>query len=270
MSKPIQPLRTEEWPLDRFQPDPKEVARHDDPEKVRLLGQDMLANGQLQAVGATEDGRLIFGHGRFLAARYAGIKALEVKVYPASLTETQFRLIRLAENIHRQDLTAYQKWLACTELLCGNATWKLQDLAEHLHLDPSSVTRLMSPSKLSEEWQNALRDGRVGISDCYAASKAPPDQHAALLAAKLNGATRDQLEQTARKQRNRTPTVKLSRCRLPLSTGVTVTVQGPEMSLEQLIENLQTALDAARKANRESLDIKTAEKVWKDKAKVVA
>lgn len=65
---------SEHRPLDWFQPDECELARHDDPEVIRRRGQDMLINGQLQAVGATEDGRLIFGHGRLLAARSAGIK----------------------------------------------------------------------------------------------------------------------------------------------------------------------------------------------------
>ena len=91
------PLAIEHRPLDWFKTDDRELARHDDPEKVRLQGEDMLAKGQLQPVGATEDGRMIFGHGRWLAAKAAGMKTLEVKVFPASLSDTQFRLIRAAE-----------------------------------------------------------------------------------------------------------------------------------------------------------------------------
>jgi ParB-like chromosome segregation protein Spo0J len=215
---------------------------------------------------------MIFGHGRLLAARSAGMKTLEVKIYPASLTETQFRLIRAAENFHRTDLTAYQKWTIGTDLMRANPGWKLLDLAEHLHLDPSSVTRLMSPSKCIPAWQEALKDGRVGISDCYAASKLPESEQASLLALKLSGASRDQLEQASRKSRAATTTartaVKLSRVRCPLSTGATVIVSGPAMTLEGLIESLTAALDAARKANKESLDVKTAQAVWKDKARV--
>jgi len=55
-------------PLDWFKPDPKELARHDDPEKVRLMGEDMKAHGQLADVLACEDARMISGHGRLLAA----------------------------------------------------------------------------------------------------------------------------------------------------------------------------------------------------------
>ncbi len=34
---------TAQRPLEWFKPDERELARHDDPEKIRLTGQDMLA-----------------------------------------------------------------------------------------------------------------------------------------------------------------------------------------------------------------------------------
>src|SRR6266567_7620672 len=110
MTQVASKLATECRPLDWFKTDAGQLARHGDPEKVRLRGLDMLAHGQLQPVGATDDGRLIFGHGRWLAAKAAGIKTLEVKLYPASLSDTQFKLIRAAENWQRSELTGYQKW----------------------------------------------------------------------------------------------------------------------------------------------------------------
>jgi ParB/RepB/Spo0J family partition protein len=269
MVQPIPIPKNESWPLDRFKPDERELARHDDPEAILRLGDDMAARGQLQPVGALANGPLIFGHGRWLAALKKGILYLSVNVYPADLTETQVRLIRASENLHRKDLTGWQKFTLCSELLCGNPSWEMQDLAKALNQDPSNITRIMSPLKCSQAWQDALRDGKVSISDCYAASKLPQDKQAGLLALKLSGATRDQLERVARKERKgRVETVKLSRVRCPLSTGVVVTVQGPEMGLEGLIETLQAALEAARKANKESLDVRTFEKILKDKAKV--
>lgn len=265
---PIPTPITESWPLDRFKPDERELARHDDADATLRLGEDMLAKGQLQPVGALANGPLIFGHGRFLAAQKAGIKSLEVKVYPADLTETQVRLIRASENLHRKDLTGWQKFTLCSELLCGNPGWELKDLAKALNQDPSTITRLMSPLKCIEAWQEALRDGKVGISDVYAASKHPHPRQVGMLAFKLAGATRDQLEEAGRKA-SRVPTqqVKLARVRCPLSAGTLVTVQGAEMDLDGVIEALQGALDAARKANKESLDVKTWSRVMADRAK---
>jgi hypothetical protein len=261
---------TEHRPLDWFKPDERELARHNDSETIEKRGQDMLVNGQLQAVGATEDGRLIYGHGRLLAALSAGLKSLEVKIYPATISETKFRLIRASENFHRTDWTAYQKWIFCTELMCGNPDWKLQDLAQNLHVDPSTVTRLMSPSRCITGWQEALEAGQVGLSDCYAASKLPESEQAALLEYKLSGATRDELEARRKRIPTTAPavqTVRVSRVTVPVSNSSRVVVSGPEMDLPALIEALSAALEAARKAKKDNLDVRTFAKVAKDKSR---
>jgi hypothetical protein len=192
-----------------------------------------------------------------------------VKIADEELSDSQKRVWQLVENMQRADLTGYEQWTACSELMCMNPAWQMKDLAEHLNIDPSTVTRILSPSKCTPEWQDALRDGKVGIGDAYAASKLPQDRQSGLLALKLSGASRDALEQAAKKARSvERQTVKLAKVRCPLSSGTVVTVQGAEMDLEQLIEALQGALDAARKANKEQLDVKTWARVMSDKAKV--
>ncbi len=131
MTHSIPALATEIHPLEWFILDEHELARHDDPEKIRLHGQDMLAKGQLQPVGATQDRRMIFGHGRWLSAKSAAIKTLEVKIFPATLSETQFKLIRASENLHRKELTFHRKWQLAVELMTANPTWSQKTLAEH-------------------------------------------------------------------------------------------------------------------------------------------
>lgn len=265
-SSQTKPLAIEHRPLDWFKTDARELARHDDPEKVRLQGQDMLANGQLQPVGATEDGRMIFGHGRYLAAKATGIKTLEVKLFPASLSDMQFRLIRAAENLQRKELTGYQKWVLCAELIAGNPTWQMKDLAEQLHLDPSMVTRLLSPSKCISAWQEALAAGKVGISDCYAASKLGEAEQTELLRLKLAGASRDAIEQAGRKSRSTQPTaVKLSRVKIAMPRGASVVVSGNDLSMSELVELLSDTLKEARKA-AEQYDVRTFQSMMRDKA----
>lgn len=270
LDKAVSALRTEDWPLDAFIPDALQLARHDDPEKTRLFGLDLLTNGQLHAVSATEDHRLISGHGRLLAARSAGLKTLKTNVFPASMSNTQFALIRASENFQRKDLSAFERWTIGTELMVMNPDWQLKDLAEHLHLSASMISKLMSPSKCIPPFQEALKAGKVTITDCYQASQRPQDQQSGLLALKLSGASGEQMAKAAHKISPRprtTLTVKTrqTRMRFPEAT-VVVSVEG-EMDMEGLIETLGTALEAAKKANKESLDIKTAEKVWADKAR---
>lgn len=259
---------TEHRPLDWFKPDEKELARHDDPEAIRRQGEDMLAKGQLQAVAATDDGRMIFGHGRWLAAKAVGIKTLETRIYPASLPDMQFKLLRAAENLQRKELTSYRKWLLCADLMSTNAAWQLKDLAEHLHLDPSMLTRLLSPSKCIEAAQHALRDGKIGISDCYAISKLPQDEQAGLLAMKMSGASRDQIEQAGRKTRNAgRETVRVEKVKCILPSGVSVVVSGKGVSLDESIEALGEAIKEMKRARDLGYTAKTFAAAMKDKAK---
>ena len=101
-------------------------------------------------------------------------------------------------------------------------------------------------------------------SDCYLASRAPASLQAELLAKKLAGATGEQMATTARKAtakpRNHPCDQNPQDEHAATRAGtVVVSVEG-EMDMEGLIETLGTALEAAKKANKESLDIKTAEK----------
>ena len=56
---------------------------------------------------------IIFRLGNWLAAKAAGLKTLRARIYPAALTDTEIKLIRAAENLQRNELTGYQKWLLC-------------------------------------------------------------------------------------------------------------------------------------------------------------
>jgi ParB-like chromosome segregation protein Spo0J len=212
---------------------------------------------------------MIFGHGRFLAAKAAGIRTLEVKIFPATLSNTQFKLIRASENLKRKELTDHRKWLLCEGLLADNPTWQLKDLAERLHLDQSMVTRLLSPSKCIPAWQEALAAGKVGISHCYAASKLDASDQEALLQMKLSGASRDAIERAGRKARNsKTSSVKLSRVKIAMPQGASVVVSGKELSMSDLVELLSDTLKEARKA-AEQFDVKTFQSMMRDKAKGV-
>jgi ParB/RepB/Spo0J family partition protein len=261
----IMPLRYEKKPLAWFKTT-KQVREVDNDPELRSLGESLRIK-QLQAVVARTDGTLIFGHRRLAAAKTVGLDTLEVVVADDELTETQVKLFQLAENVHRANLTGYQKWTACAELMCMNPQWQMKDLAEHLHLDGSTVTRVLSPSKCIEAWQDALKQSKVGIGDCYAASKVPASDQAALLALKLAGASRDAVEEAGRKSRNgNTPTVKLSRIKCQLPSGVVIVVSGRTLSLDELIEALGEAQKEAKKARDQNLDAKTFQAVMKDKA----
>jgi ParB family transcriptional regulator, chromosome partitioning protein len=253
-------------PLSWFKLDPGQPRKTFDDADLRDLG-NSLKKKQLQPVLAKPDGTLVVGERRFRAAQIVGLATLEV-ILVEGASDSQIRSYQLVENVLRADLTGYELWMASAELMSMNPGWQLKDLAEHLSLSQATITRNLSPSKLSEDWQEALKAGKVTLSACYNASKADKSKHAGLLALALSGANREAIYEAGRTPRAPKPdAVRMSRVVCPLSSGTKVTVSGEEMDLEAVIEALQSALDAARKANKDSLDVKTAERVWRDRAK---
>ena len=237
---------------------------------LRRLGES-LRQKQLQPVLCQPDGTIIAGERRYRAAKLVGLPTLEVKIAEEQLSDNQIKIWQLTENMQREDLAGHEKWLGCAELMCMNPSWQGKDLAEHLHLDPSMVVRLLSPSKCIPAWQEALAAGKVGISDCYAASKLPEKEQAGLLALKLSGASRDTIEAAGRKTRETrsggTPAVKVARVKCLLPSGVLIVASGEGLSLDDLIESLGEAQKEAKRAREQGLDAKTFQAVMKDKSK---
>jgi ParB-like chromosome segregation protein Spo0J len=214
------------------------------------------------------DGTIIDGWRRWLAAQRKAIEALPVIVTDKVLPEKELRGIQLATVFHRADLSGYERWMASAELMCMNPGWQMKDLAEFLHLDASMMPRLLSPSRCIPAVQEALKEGRIGISDCYPISKLPESEQAALLAMKLSGASRDAIEQAARKRRNgKAPAVRVARIKCPVASGAVVQISGEGMSLDDAIEAALEWLKEAKKASEQGLDAKTFERVCRDKAK---
>ena len=234
----------------------------------RLFGMSVMER-QLQALVCLSDGTLVCGFRRFICGSLVGMTEFDVTVLTDQLNEAQVKVYRLTENIQRKDLTAWEMWQSCAELMCMHPDWAMRDLATHLHFDPASITRYLSPSRLTPEWQEALRTGKVGVSDCYAASKlASPEAMAGLLTLKLNGATRDQLEAAAKKAR--TPavaTVKATKVRCDLPGNICVVVTGDAVSLEDSVEALGKAMAAMKKAIQDGFTAKTFAAAMKDRAK---
>ena len=266
--------KLEQKPLTWFKRDPRQPRKlpEDDAELTLEQRADLIAlgeslkRGQVQPVLTQPDGTLVAGERRWRAAGLVGLATLEAKIPDKPLDESQVRVWQLVENMARADLSGYEQWAGCTELLAANPTWKMQDLAAALGLSPGTVTKLLSPSKLVPVWQEALKAGTVTISDCYAASKTPPEGQAGLLALKLGGATREQLERALRKPREQAA-VRAAAVTCRLANGVSVVAKGPDaFSLDEFIDCLADLVRDAKRAREQSLDIKTWQAVLRDRA----
>lgn len=253
-----------------------QVRKNFDEEELRRLGENIKRYGLLQPLLVRKDGVLLAGERRYRAILLMGIKEAQVIVTEKVLTDSEVRLIQLTENMHRADLSGNEKWQACAELMCMNPAWQMKDLAEHLHLDPSMVTRLLSPSKCIPTVQEALRANTITIRDCYAISQLPEekDQQGLLNLRLAPGGKLADVEQHSRKARKASngtaATIRVTRikCEVP-GKGATVVVSGEAISLEDMIEALGELMKEAKKASERGLDAKTFERVCRDLAKKV-
>jgi ParB family transcriptional regulator, chromosome partitioning protein len=261
-------------PLEWFDTDSQ--ARQDlGPEsELRNLGESV-GQRQLSPVGAWEKGErglLIYGHRRLAGAKLVRLPDIEVKIFKGALTEVDLRIIRLTENFFRTDLTQWERFQEADGIRTLLPKLMMKDLAMVLKIDPPHLCRILSPGKCIPAFQEALKAERVGISDCYAASKVSEREQHELLRMKLEeGATRDQLERSVRKARPKgADPVSSSNVTIPLPSGIKVVVRGRRMTLAEVLECLNECVDAAKKGIKEKLTVKSWAAVLRDKSKDVA
>jgi ParB/RepB/Spo0J family partition protein len=236
-----------------------------------LLTESIRRHGVLQPVGARPDGKLVWGHRRLRCATAAGLTDIPTVVLLKAMTEGEFLVLQMLENVQRADLAPHDLWQGCVRLLESNKGWQLKDVARALSLDPSSVTRILSPSKVIPAAVEALKAGRINLGHTYALCKVDdPQEQERLLNLSLAGASRDALEAEARKLRQPlVPSVRLARVKVALPAGVRLVVSGREaLSLDDLIDSLTEAQKEAKRARDQGMDAKTFAAAMKCKARM--
>jgi ParB/RepB/Spo0J family partition protein len=250
-----------------LQPNPLNPRKAVDAEELELLGNDMLARGCLVPLLVRPSGLIIDGFRRWLAAQRKGIKLLPV--IKTECPEAEIPGIMLATCFHRSDLSDFEKASAVCEIARSHAEWPQTQLAEYLHISPVAVCRYLAMTKVTDEWRAAFKSGTVGPSEVVTASKLPVEDQAGLLAMKLAGATRDDLERAGRKARTTSssePAPKAKKLHCYLTGGICVTVSGEQISLDEGVEALGKAVAAMKKAIQEGYTAKTFAAAMKDKA----
>ena len=260
--------------LDFFKPDPGNPRRSSSPDELRELTVPAqgasCSSGRTFPLLARPEGAIIDGFRRWCAAKLDGKpEKLDVIITDEPLTPAQIKEIQLVTSLHRADLKPYEQFVGCRDWLALNTGATVAELAAKISRDPSMLTRILSLSNCIPDVQAAAAENKLGPSEWYAIAKVPAAEQEAVLAAKLAGASRDEIEQRGRKLRNgQDGGGKVNRLRIPLGRqGRSVTIAGSNLTLTEAIEILQEALKSARKAEGENLDAKTFERVMKDKAK---
>ena len=130
--------RIELWPIDRLRPYERNPRTHSD-EQVDQIAASMVEFGWTNPVLVDEQGGILAGHGRLLAARKLGLPEVPVIRFK-HLSEAQKRAYLIADN----QLTLNSEW--DDELLAAELAW-LRDERFDLDLvgfDASELERLLA------------------------------------------------------------------------------------------------------------------------------
>jgi hypothetical protein len=218
---------------------------------------------------AKQDGTMVDGWRRVNALLQIGETEAEFLVTDENLRPEEIVQIGLVSAMHRQALSDAEIYQGCKRLMQLYPHWLRKDLAVALDLDPPMVTKILSVDDLIVQAQKAFLAGKFGFSVAYPISKLPAEEQLAALTAKLNGGTRDELVRQVKRVRNgNKPTVKASRIRIELASGVTVTLaaKGSSLDLDQAIEAASEAHKLMKHGQQQGLTAKTIQKVSADRA----
>jgi ParB family chromosome partitioning protein len=252
-----------------LKPDPEQPRKTFDPEHLRRLGQS-LRKRQWYPLLIQPTRVIVDGECRWRAAQLAGIEKLDVIVVGPDMGHLEALDAQLITALQRAPLSPFEQAGGFRNWLAKNPGKTAKELSARIDRDQSLITKYVSVFDCIQPVQDAAASSKIGPSQWYPISLVPADQQLELLEMHLTGVPRDQLAAACRKKRTKASAErqqKQSRVVCPLTTGAKLVVSGPAMALSDLIDNLQAALELVRKAHRDQLDVRTAERVWRDRAK---
>jgi ParB family chromosome partitioning protein len=258
--------------------DPEQPRKLFDEQELVSLGQNMLAHGQQVPVivyspevgngdGKGRRFRLLDGERRWRGAQLAVIGELDAIILAQRPNDTALHVLQMSLEAHKQGLTAMERSNLLQRIRAEN-NWQVTELAEKLHMKQSVVSKVLAYQKLEPSIQAMLHRGEIDTERAFIISQETDPAKQLKLVKGAGGLTRQQLRQ--RTKGGGAKEVKTSNARFPLPTGWCVTVQGRDgrdVSLATAIEAMMEAVKELKKAQGQGLDITTAQRVMRDKAK---
>ena len=133
------PDAIETWPVERLKPYAQNARTHSEDQVARIAG-SLVEYGWTNPVMVADDGEIVAGHGRLLAAQYLGLSEVPV-IRLSHLTPAQVRAYRIADN-RFAELAGWDDDLLAAELHALNADGFDLDLTG---FDGAELDRLLAP-----------------------------------------------------------------------------------------------------------------------------
>ena len=265
--------------LDKLRRDAENPRKAFDEASIAALAASLRAVGQqvdllvIRAEGSAELYDILDGECRWRAATVAGLTDLDCIVLDARPAAAERLLIQASIDMHRKDLTALEK----SDLLArirAETGGSVGDLGGRLGISQGMATKLLALQRLAPAVRQAVDARALDTEKAYSISQEPDHGRQAELLRGAAGLSRDQLRLRVRAPaaggggpEGAPPAKASSSARFPLPAGWTVGVQGPDVTLANAIEALTEAVKELRKAQAQSLDVVTAQRVLRDRAK---
>ncbi len=260
-------MKTARIPVEKIEPDPENPRKHFDAAEITALGKNILVHGQQVPVIVYQVGdkfRLADGARRLMAAKESGIADLMALVHPSKPDEVALRMSQLSLEVHKAALSPMER----SDLLVkirDEAKLSVTELAERLQMSPALVSKLVALQKLAAGIKPLLQNGRLDMEKAYLIAGEPDHERQLALIGESGSLSREQLRSKVR--RNPVEQPKAKRVAFALPGKCMVTVQGDEMTLDEVIEKLGDVVKELKKGLAQGLDVTTAQAVMRDKAK---
>ncbi len=249
-------------------PDPEQPRRSMDDGPLQELKESVRIHGCLQPLIAFENGKrytIADGHRRFEACYLLDIMEIPVLVLPAKPDAETLLLMQLAANGMRENLkpseraSAYRRLKDMRGLSHG-------DMASLMNVSKSVVTETLSYLDLPPEALALLDSGQLAGSTAYAISRAPDEATRLEL---LDKAVRGELRRDdAMRRVNRRGATRSARqtasFQLP-SAEITIALEN-EPEIPVVMELLRELVRECRRAEKQGLNVRTFERVLKDRS----
>jgi hypothetical protein len=239
-------------------------------EELRQLGRSYLAR-PLNPIIVNLDLYILEGNRRHAAVMQIDPDAEVPVCITGEAPDASAQLeIQVESAAHTRGLNDFEEFLAIDGWLALNPDATAKLFAQRVHRDEAIVSKIHSLKRCIDPVKDAARAGRIGYSKWHQIALMPQEEQAAALAACLNGATRDQLQQRRRNGNRRAATVKAGSIPVVLESGIAVTFKGEGLTLAQVLDALAEVKQQVKEAIDFDHDARTFSVLQKKRARELA
>lgn len=213
---------------------------------------------------------LVDGERRLAAAILAGCPTVPVIVIDDITTDAEVMHRQLVLDAQRVSLEPLDRARALTRLIEATG-WSIDTTARRLGLSPATISRTVAMLRLPDAILAQVAEGNISADAAYRLSQVDsPSQQSALAVQLCEGRlTRDGLARKLKASRRsgERRVAGLTKSVAILGNGRSITLAGPGLTLETMMEWLDALLVRARKAKAQGITLETFVRALRDQAK---